>query len=91
MARKRKPRKEFALVNTKREFARKGCRYVTTTVASGRPLGNLPAKFSSWKLGFGWHEIYETVVDEKHSGPARYELRESQTMRITKIVSKENS
>jgi hypothetical protein len=83
---RRKPRREFALINMNREFAKVRGGFVTCEVSSGRPL-ELPAQFSSWRLGFAWHEIYETVVDPGHSGPPRYELRESQTARVTKVVA----
>jgi hypothetical protein len=50
-----------------------------------RPL-NLPAGFDPRKNSLAWEPIYETVFDLKHTGAAKYELRESQTARVTKIV-----
>ena len=86
MAHKKKQLKEFALVSlAKREFAKQRGKFITTEIESGRPL-DLPKGFDNWQQGWGWQEICETLVDPKHTGKPIYELRESQTARVSKVV-----
>jgi len=49
-----------------------------------RPL-EAPKSVDPRKNSVAWEPLYETVVDTKHIGAAKYELRESQTARVTKI------
>jgi len=84
--RKKKNLKEFALVSlTMREIAKQRGKYITTEIESGRPI-DLPKGYDNWRQGWSWQEICETLVDPKHTGKPIYELRESQTARVSKVV-----
>ena len=86
LMRKKKNLKEFALVSlTKREIAKQRGKYITTEIESGRPI-DLPKGYDNWRQGWSWQEICETLVDPKHTGKPIYELRESQTARVTNVV-----
>jgi hypothetical protein len=87
MARKKKqPSKEFILMNlSRREFAKKRGKVIATEIESGRPL-DLPPGYDPRKGSWSWEQIYGVFPDPRHSGQPIYELRESQTARVTKIV-----
>jgi hypothetical protein len=56
-------------------------------VRQGEWPADIPNGFDRRKNSVAWEPIYERVVDPKHTGKKPiYELRESQTARVTEIV-----
>jgi hypothetical protein len=90
----KRKRLQFALVSlAKREFARKGRskKYITTTVASGRPLGDLPRGFNNWRDGWSWQPITEVRESAAHSGPDKLIFEDHQVARLIRIIAKEKA
>jgi hypothetical protein len=81
------PKRVFCLVSlTHREIAKR---------RGGKPIlyeGRQPPRDPDYPRAFqrrnGWsfEEITETVTDPNHTGAPKYELREHQTARVTKVV-----
>jgi hypothetical protein len=87
MPRRKKQLKEFVLYSiTTREFARKGNKFITTEIESGRPL-DLPKGYDNWRQGWSWQEIYETKINPLHRSAAKYINTDPNVCRIEKVIS----
>jgi hypothetical protein len=84
---RRKPLREHVLVNLgRRDFAKRRGKYITTEVASGRPM-DLPKNYDHWRDGWSWASVEHVTTDPKHTGPAEYRFEDWQVARIVKVVA----
>jgi hypothetical protein len=81
------PKQTWVLVSLARKEIAVDKRGRAVTAQSAEKPYSLPPGYDPRKGSWSWEPIYETVVDVKHRGAARYELRESQVARPTRIIA----
>jgi hypothetical protein len=83
-------KKQYVLWNSATgELAKRAGKVVLHSGAQPPTWDRYPRRFPS-SAGWRFEEVHETVVDPKHRGPARYERRDSQCARFSKIIAKES-
>jgi hypothetical protein len=79
-------KKQYILWNSATdEFAKRSNKVVLHDGAQPPTWDNYPRRFPS-NAGWRFEEVHETVVDPNHKGPPRFERRDSQVARFTKVI-----
>jgi hypothetical protein len=83
-------KKQFILWNAAtHELAKRAGKPVLHTGPQPPTWDNYPKRFPS-SAGWRFEEVHETIIDATHKGPARFERRDSQVARFSKIIGADN-